>query len=107
MATFSTAGTLVIKTVKRVSNIHPLYHLLHILLVNPIQPYSLIPMGISHGAVTIKQYLHNNNICLQPIYNSGLHNLCHPIIRDGSTWSKSRARGEHGNVFLFSNLGAL
>ena len=53
MATFSTAGTLVIKTVKRVSNIHLPYHSLHILLVNPIQPYSLIPMGISHGAVTI------------------------------------------------------
>ena len=28
-------------------------------------------------------------------------------IRDGSTWSKFGAREEHGDVFLFSNLGAL
>ena len=47
MATFSTAGTQ--KGIQYPSTLH----LLHILLVNPIQPYSLIPMGISHGAVTI------------------------------------------------------
>ena len=39
--------------------------------------------------------------------NSGLHNSCHPTIRDGSTWGKFGARGEHKDVFLFSNLGAL
>ena len=33
-----------------------------------------------------------------------LHKLCHPTIRDGSTWSKFGARGD---IFLFSNLGAL
>ena len=38
---------------------------------------------------------------------AGLHNAFHPTIRNGSTWSKFRARGEHGDVFLFSNLGAL
>ena len=38
---------------------------------------------------------------------TGLHNSFHPTIRDGSTWSKFGARGEHGDVFLFSNLGAL
>ena len=38
---------------------------------------------------------------------AGLHNLFHPTIRDGSTWSKFGARGEHGDVFVFSNLGAL
>ena len=37
----------------------------------------------------------------------GLHNLFHPTIRDGSMWSKFGAHGEHGDVFLFSNLGAL
>ena len=37
----------------------------------------------------------------------GLHKLCHPAIRDVSTWSKFGAHGEHGDVFLFSNLGAL
>ena len=38
---------------------------------------------------------------------AGLHFWFHPTIRDGSTWSKFGARGEHGDVFLFSNLGAL
>ena len=37
----------------------------------------------------------------------GLHKLWYPSIRDTSTWSKFRAHGEHGDVFLFSNLGAL
>ena len=39
---------------------------------------------------------------------AGLHKLCHPTIQDGSMRSKFGARGEqHGDVFLFSNLGAL
>ena len=38
---------------------------------------------------------------------AGLHKLCYPTIRDRSTWSKFGARGEYGDVFLFSNLGAL
>ena len=46
-------------------------------------------------------------ILLMIMMQAGLHNLCHPTIRDGSTWSKFGARGEHGDVFLFSNLGAL
>ena len=37
---------------------------------------------------------------------SGLHKLWYPSIRDTSTWSKFGAHGEHGDVFLFSNLGA-
>ena len=40
-------------------------------------------------------------------WQPGLHNLFHPNIQDGSTWSKFGARGEHGDVFLFPNLGAL
>ena len=40
-------------------------------------------------------------------YQSGLHKLWYPGIRDMSTWSKFGAHGEHGDVFLFSNLGAL
>ena len=36
-----------------------------------------------------------------------MHNSFHPTIQDGSTWSKFGARGEQGDVFLFSNLGAL
>ena len=38
---------------------------------------------------------------------SGLHKLWYPGIRDTSTWSKFGAHGEHGDVFLFSNLGVL
>ena len=37
----------------------------------------------------------------------GLHKLWYPSIWDTSMWSKSGAHGEHGDVFLFSNLGAL
>ena len=37
----------------------------------------------------------------------GLHKLWYPSIRDTRTWSKFGAHGEHGDVFLFSNLGAL
>ena len=38
---------------------------------------------------------------------SGLHKLWYPGIRDRSTWSKFEAHGEHGDVFVFSTLGAL
>ena len=40
-------------------------------------------------------------------WSTGLHKLWYPSIRDTSTWSKFGAHGEHGDVFLFSNLGAL
>ena len=42
-----------------------------------------------------------------PGATAGLHKSFHPTSRAGSTWSKFGARGEHGDVFLFSNLGAL
>ena len=41
------------------------------------------------------------------ILSAGLHKLWYPVVRDMSTWSKFGAHGEHGDVFLFSNLGAL
>ena len=44
------------------------------------------------------------DLLIEVFFLTGLHNLCHPTIRDGSTWSKFGARGEHGDVFLFSNL---
>ena len=43
-----------------------------------------------------------NSLCKSFVVKSGLHNLFHPTIRDGSTWSKFGARGEHGDIFLFS-----
>ena len=54
-------------------------------------------------SVTGGQQMHIIQICEL----SGLHKLCYPTIWDRSTWSKFRAHGEHGDVFLFSNLGAL
>ena len=41
------------------------------------------------------------------VCQTGLHKLWYPGIRDRSTWGKFGAHGEHGDVFLFSNLGAL
>ena len=38
---------------------------------------------------------------------AGLHKLWYPTIQDTSAWSKFGAHGEHGDVFLFSNFGAL
>ena len=46
-------------------------------------------------------------VTVHNIAKSGLHKLWYPGIRDTSTWSKFGAQGEHGDVFLFSNLGAL
>ena len=40
-------------------------------------------------------------------WTSGLHKLWYPVVRDMSTWSKFGAHGGNGDVFLFSNLGAL
>ena len=41
------------------------------------------------------------------LQTSKLHKLWYPSIWDTSTWSKIGAHWEHGNVFVFSNLGAL
>ena len=49
------------------------------------------------------QRTHSEHTCT----HTGLHKLWYPGIRDTSTWSKFGAHGEHGDVFLFSNLGAL
>ena len=76
------------------------------------------PTGVLRAIRT--NYIFKRQLFRQPWDNCGttlrqlwhcfgtvLHNSCHPTIRDGSTWSKIGARGEHGDVFLFSNLGAL
>ena len=51
-------------------------------------------------------------LTLQVVYQSyqslaGLHKLWYPGIWDTSMWRKFGAHGEHGDVFQFSNLGAL
>ena len=56
---------------------------------------TILPGGGSCQFITILQW------------GAGLHKLWYPGIRDMSTWSKFGAHGEHGDVFLFSNLGAL
>ena len=47
------------------------------------------------------------NFDTRVMHSAGLHKLWYPGIRDMSTWGKFGAHGEHGDVFLFSNLGAL
>ena len=54
-----------------------------------------------------KWLLHKHCLRARDYSKSGLHKLWYPGIRDTSTWSKFGAHGEHGDVFLFSNLGAL
>ena len=57
-----------------------------------------------HYVQSTKSYfVEDEVVCRRP----GLHKLWYPSIRDTSTWSKFGAHGEHGDVFLFSNLGAL
>ena len=60
---------------------------------------------VLHGIAWYCMVLHD--IAWYCIVLSGLHKLWYPGIRDRSTWSKFGAHGEHGDVFLFSNLGAL
>ena len=57
----------------------------------------LVAIAISFSRATWTQ-----NCC-----GAGLHKLWYPVVRDMSTWSKFGAHGERGDVFLFSNLGAL
>ena len=56
--------------------------------------------------VIVQLFLHAGGLC-QNTMHAGLHKLWYPVVRDRSTWSKFGAHGEHGDVFLFSNLGAL
>ena len=57
-----------------------------------------------HVQVFIAQWPHKDEHYLR----AGLHKLWYPSIWDsGVEWSKFGAHGEHGDVFLFSNLGAL
>ena len=57
-----------------------------------------------HYVQSTKSYfVEDEVVCRRP----GLHKLWYPSIRDTSTSSKFGAHGEHGDVFLFSNLSAL
>ena len=58
--------------------------------------------------ICVMNNIYYDVILSQYIYcETGLHKLWYPGIRDRSTWGKFGAHGEHGDVFLFSNLGAL
>ena len=57
--------------------------------------------NLAKGSPKVKVAMHNYLVLL---WAAGLHKLYHPTIQDGSTWSKFGARGEHGDVFLFSNF---
>ena len=72
---------------------------------------SRVSASVSFGKVFATSQVAGKCVCVS-IYlftntYSGLHKLCYPTIRDRSTWSKFGAHGEHGDDFLFSNLGAL
>ena len=69
------------------------------------QIWSFTPPNICYFFRTIFLYLKFYN--QGSISQTGLHKLWYPGIRDTSTWSKFGAHGEHIDVFLFSNLGAL
>ena len=58
------------------------------------------------GRLKMNQPVDMSIFCITD-WTPGLHKLCHPTILDGSTWSKFGARGEHGDVFLFRNLGLI
>ena len=61
-----------------------------------------------YNVIANNTYSTIHNIMIPKSYTiTGLHKLWYPGIRDTSTWSKFGAHGEHGDVFLFSNLGAL
>ena len=76
-----------------------------------VQHIAHIPCFARYFALFTLQYTAYSMLlsvfCTAYITGPGLHNLFHPTIRDGSTWSKFGARGEHGDVLLFFNLGAL
>ena len=58
---------------------------------------------VSLFAISVFQHQHSPVFfSAQPL--TGLHKLWYPVVRD---MSKFGAHGEHGDVFLFSNLGAL
>ena len=70
------------------------------------QTLSIFPGLVSWACVTLSfnsdtQQSEKCNV------GAGLHKLWYPIIQDTSTWSEFGAHGKHGDVFLFSNLGAL
>ena len=60
---------------------------------------------LQHSLPSSLRYCHHVYYVLSPnllpCYRSGLHNLCHPTIRDGSTWTKFGARGEHGDTLIY------
>ena len=79
------------------SNVHPNVHLESDEL-NRLGPEGSVHPGLN---VMLVQGQEKSFPC------PGLHKLWYPGIRDKSTRSKFGAHGEHGDVFLFSNLGAL
>ena len=62
---------------------------------------------IGHTVNTEYVYLFSEWYATLPALWPGLHKLWYPSIRDTSMWSKFGAHGQHGDVFPFSNLGAL
>ena len=69
--------------------------------------YTVIAIMIHLIQLTWNSIISTEDALGIPTTYAGLHKLWYPGIRDMSTWGKFGAHGEHGDVFLFSNLGAL
>ena len=56
-------------------------------------------LAVSNSRLELLRHVKQINI---EDIDAGVHKSFHPTIRDGSTWSKFGARGEHGDVLRFS-----
>ena len=74
-------------------------------MYQPVSPSSdPVPPSTNRYCLLLNRYHHQPvPLHIDPV--PGLHKLCHPTIRDGSTWSKFGARGGHGDVFPVLQLG--
>ena len=79
----------------------PLSH--HLLLGKPSYKRTVTTLI----AFLTKKRIYVHVVKIKCFHSQGVQKSFHPTIPNGSTWSKFGARGEHGDVFLFSNLGAL
>ena len=102
----STSAAILYLRGKPVSGWEPLENISLLALL----PFCYVSTLLENTGNNVDQYAHlfkASNFSKRTHNMAGLHKLWYPGIRDTSTWRKFGAHGEHGDVFLFSNLGAL
>ena len=82
-------------------------HILRNMAISRVIYGEIMPPGLSACTDSFYKTSNISGITGRGYFKSGLHKLWYPVVRDMSTWSKFGAHGEHGDVYLFSNLGAL